>query len=69
MLHNCNRHWKLDAKNCVLRKPLLTIGGGFLLEKLAVLQLVEKSPTFHGTLRCITVFTGVNQLIHVILVL
>jgi hypothetical protein len=51
----------LNAKDCVLRKPLLTTCGRVLLEKLSFPHLAKKRPTFYGTQRCITVCTGVNR--------
>jgi hypothetical protein len=51
----------LNAKNCALRKPLLTTWGRVLLEKLSFPHLAKKRPKFYGTQRRITVFTAINR--------
>jgi hypothetical protein len=49
-------------RNCKKHGPLLTPWSTILLEKLTILQLVKKFPTFYGTWRFISAFTSPRHL-------
>jgi len=50
---------------CYICTNILTPWCNILLEKLTGLQLVKKSPAFHGTRRFITALTSVRLYIHI----
>ena len=62
-LRNCGVVWFLFQMTATARPlNLLTPWCRVLLEKLTGLQLVKKSPAFHGTRRFITALTSVRHL-------